>query len=144
MLNEASKIATRSGKTRIARQRFASVAVFLMVAFLSTGAQAQEKTKKSTSENKQMMEQMMKDPLMMNMMMDRIADDKHMRMEMMEKMMKHSESDSSEMMDMCKMMMKNKKMHDMMMGGGMMEQHNMKGKSSDTTMTDHKEHHNKN
>ena len=137
---EVSKTATRTAS------RFTFVAALLTVIFLFAGAQAQEKKVKTTDQKEQMME-MMKDPSMMNMMMDRIASDPHMRTMMMDKMMMHAKSDSASMMSMCRRMMKDKDMHDMMMkmmmGGGMMDHHKMQKKSADTTMTDHESHHKK-
>ena len=128
-------------------KRLTFITAFLALAFLFIGVQAQEKKEKGTEQKQQMME-MMKDSSMVNMMMDRIASDPHMRMMMMHKMMEHARHDSVSMMEMCNGMMKDKDMHEMMMkmmmGGGMMDHHNMQKKSADTTMTDHGSRHKKN
>ncbi len=128
-------------------KRLTFITAFLALAFLFVGAQAQEKKEKGTEQKEQMME-MMKDSSMMNMMMDRIASDPHMRMMMMHKMMEHAKHDSASMIEMCKTMMKDKDMHGMMMkmmmGGGMMDHHKIQKQSADTTMTNHEAHHKKN
>ncbi|MFQ5752971.1 MAG: hypothetical protein ACE5HI_13340 [bacterium] len=90
-----------------------SASLFLFI----VAATAQEK---KMDEN--MHKQMMQDSTMMNMMMEHIAKDDHMRMQMMGKMMAACKSDTSKMMGMCKMMMEDKDMHGMMMkmmGGDM-------------------------
>ncbi len=50
----------------------------------------------------------------MGMMMDEIAGNKQMRMQMMEKMMTRAKGDTSSMMQMCMAMMKDKDMSQMM------------------------------
>ncbi len=75
--------------------------------------------------------------------MERIASDGNMRGMMMQKMMDHTKSDSSGMMQMCKMMMDNPEMHKMMMkmmhSEGMMD-HNMRMKDDSTKAMDKSEH----
>jgi phosphoenolpyruvate-protein kinase (PTS system EI component) len=51
---------------------------------------------------------------MMNMMMENIAKDDHMRMQMMKKMMKSAKADNAKMMEMCKTLMADKDMRAMM------------------------------
>lgn len=100
------------------------VGVFFML-FVGAAPQGKVMQKKNVEGQKQMqMMQMMQDSTMVNMMMDHIAKDDHMRMQMMQKMMQTCQNDSSKMMGMCKMMMEDKEMHSMMMkmmGGGMMK-----------------------
>ena len=80
--------------------------------------------------------------------MDKIAFDEHMRGMMMQKMMDHTISDSSGMMQMCKMMMDNHEMHKMMMkmmhGEGMMKHDMMKDSSKTMDKSEHESHHQKN
>lgn len=81
---------------------------------------AQEKPVEKETEHSMMQD---KD---MHKCMDKIASDEHMRSDMMGKMMKETDGDSSGMMQMCKMMMDNPDMMKMMMKmmhgeGGMME-----------------------
>jgi hypothetical protein len=93
-----------------------------LLLFSATASVAQEK-KMDAKKHAQMME-MMKDSTMMNMMMEHMAKDDHMRMKLMHKMMEACKSDESKMMGMCKMMAEDENMHSMMMkmmGGGTKE-----------------------
>lgn len=97
------------------------VALVLIGGLLSSSAVFSQ-YKQKDYKHAQMME-MMKDSTMMKQMMEHIASDYHMRKMMMMQMMSSVKSDSSKMMDMCKMMMEDREMHGMMkkmMGGGMM------------------------
>ncbi|QQS37189.1 MAG: hypothetical protein IPM56_04335 [Ignavibacteriales bacterium] len=134
-------------KEKFVRRYFLFVAVLTAVFFAATlAANAQEKPTEK-KEHKMMMQD--ED---MQKCMDKIASDEHMRGMMMQKMMEHTKSDSSGMMQMCKMMMDNPEIHKMMMkmmhGEGMMDgmmKHDMKDEKSDTMKkkeeTEHKSHH---
>lgn len=95
----------------------------------------EEKMPTMAQDKKARMMEMMQDSTMMKMMMEHVAKDEHLREMMMQKMMKSAKSDTSKMMEMCKMMMQDENMHRMMMKGnrGMMEKKSdsMKQKQKD-------------
>ena len=130
------------------RFTFAVFSLALFAIFVS--ASAQDMKHMGMDEHKQMqIMEMEKDSSMMDMMMDRIASDEHMRMMMMDKMMHHAKADSGFMMMMCRKMMDDNDMHSMMkkmMDGGMMRHGMMHMKPSDpkkgqTDKQDPKKHH---
>lgn len=109
---------------------------------------AQEKTSEKKEEHKMMQDKNMQE------CMDKIASDEHMRGMMMQKMMEHVKSDSTGMMQMCKMMMDNPEMHKMMMKmmhgdkgmmGDKMMKHDMMKSDSTKAMkeSEHEKHHKK-
>jgi len=128
--------------------KFAAFSMVMFALFVSASAQDMKQMGKGEHKDMQIME-MEKDSSMMDMMMDRIASDGHMRIMMMEKMMHHAKADSGSMMMMCRKMMDDKDMRSMMkkmMDGGMMRHGMMKMKPADpkkgqTEKQDHKEHH---
>lgn len=98
---------------------------------------AQEKSAEKKSEHTMMQDEDM------HKCMDKIASDEHMRGDMMKKMMKETEGDSTGMMQMCKMMMDNPEMMKMMMkmmhgDSGMMKHDMMK---DSTKESEHESHH---
>lgn len=94
-------------------KRLTFAAFIATLLLLSVAAMAQDK-KMEQKKRMQMME-MMKDSTMMNMMMEHMAKDDHMRGMMMNKMMQSAKGDQAKMMAMCKAMMEDKDMHSMMM-----------------------------
>ena len=128
--------------------RLAAFSAVLFALFASASGQDMKQMGKDEHKQMQIME-MVKDSSMMDMMMDRIASDEHMRTMMMEKMMLHAKADSGSMMAMCGKMMDDSDMHSMMkkmMDGGTMRHGMMKMKPTDrkkgqTEKQDHKDHH---
>lgn len=114
-----------------------------LLVFFATASRPQEK-KMGEKKHKQMME-MMRDSTMVNMMMEHMAKDDHMRMKMMHKIMEACKSDESKMMGMCKMMVEDEDMHSMMMK---MMEGGMKKQMPESMKTpkqggDHEQHHQK-
>jgi len=92
------------------RTVFAAILVVLTVLFVAF--LPQETQQKGAVQNKQMqMMEMMKDSAMVNVMMDHIAANSHLRMAMMQKVLHHAKTDSAGKMAMCKMMTDDKEMH---------------------------------
>jgi len=92
------------------RTLFAAIAVILTVLFMAF--LPQETQQKGTDQNQQMqMKELMKDSVMVNVMMDHIATNSHLRMAMMQKMIHYAKADSTGKMAMCKMMTDDKDMH---------------------------------
>src|SRR5690606_28063698 len=122
-------------KEKFVRKYFLFVAVLAAVFFTATLiANAQEKPTEKKEHKMMQQEDIEK-------CMDKIAADSTMRMQMMDKMMEHTKGDTSDMMEMCKMMMSNPEMHKMMMkmmhGEGMMDgmmKHDMKDEKNDSLM----------
>lgn len=121
------------------------VVLILIGLFVFSGSVFSQETGKMPGEQAKMME-MMKDSTKVKRMMEHIATDDHMRKMMMQHMMNSVKSDSSGMMEMCKMMMGDHDMHDMMMKlmeGGMMKEGMHEKNTTDEKMEneDHENHH---
>lgn len=131
-------------------KKIALTTVVLSLALFLVSGLAQEKKQTGTERQEHMMMEMMKDSSMVSMMMDHIASDRHLRMMMMEKMMRYANQDSSCMMEMCAKMMKGKKNNESMMkmSKGMMDHKmmnccQMQHESSDTIKIKPEMHHDK-
>ncbi len=122
------------------RSLIAAFAVTLLIVFASI---AQDKPKQVDSQKQKHMMEMMKDPAMMDMMMDHVASNKDMRTKMMDRMMSHMKGDMDSKMDMCKSMMKDKEMHSCMMKSmeGMMNHDGMMKSKPDSKSPSHEHKH---
>jgi hypothetical protein len=105
---------------RVLLLSIATVSIVLFVAALP-----QQKSRKALeSQRRTQLEEMMKDPAVVNFMMDRIASNNTLRSMMMQKMIRRADSDSTWMGNMVGMMNGDYPMHSMMMqmmtGQGMM------------------------
>jgi hypothetical protein len=93
------------------RLTFSVIITSLLV--LSVTGIAQEK--KMDQKKQAPMMEMMKDSTMMNRMMENIAKDDHMRMQMMQKMIQSAKGDQAKMTGLCKAMVEDEDMHSLMM-----------------------------
>ena len=100
------------------RTIFITIAVSIMILFV---AACQQNVPQTEQQKQVQITEMMQDSAMVNTVMDHIAANSDTRMEMMQKMIEHCNSDSAEMMQMFNTMTENKEMHAMMMNmmGGM-------------------------
>lgn len=87
-----------------------SVLIINFLVFAVTGI-AQEKK----MDQKKQAQMMMKDSTMLNMMMENIAKDDHLRVQMMQKMIQSAKGDQAEMAALCKAMVEDEDMHSLMM-----------------------------